>query len=211
MYRLARIWSNQQLATFAPVFTGDIVNVSAWDDRDKQDRHYKDYFVNAASYSYTNHTGYRGYQGNPNEYLVDLTGEVPKNLVRRFNVALNHTTLEHVFEVRKAFANLCELSNDVVIVVVPFAQVQHESEDYKDYWRFTPSCLRTLFEENGLTVVYEAESPHKQSAVYLLFVGSRNPGYWIGLLPQYTRLCNSGQWIGQSLPQKGPQEGDSFQ
>ena len=211
MFRLARVWSNQQLATFASVFTGDVVNVSAWDDRDKQGGHYKDYFVNASSYSCTNHTGYRGFQGNPNEYLLDLTGDVPKNLVRRFDVVLNHTTLEHIFEVRQAFATLCELSRDVVIVVVPFAQVQHESDDYGDFWRFTPTCMRRLFEENGLTVVYEAESPHEQSAVYLLFAGARNPASWTGRLPHTARLCNSGQWIGQALPQNRPHEGASFQ
>ena len=173
----------------------------SWDDRDKQDRHYKDYFVNAGSYSYTNYTGYRGFQGISGEYLLDLTGEIPKDLARKFDVVFNHTTLEHIFDIRKAFANLCELSKDTVIVIVPFAQVQHESEDWKDYWRFTPTCLRKLFEENGLTVVYEAESPHKHSAIYLLFVGARNPEDWARRLPRYRPLSETGKWIGNTFSQ----------
>lgn len=200
-YRLARSWSNRQLASIAPVFAGDVVNVSAWDDRDKEGRQYKDYFINAGSYSYTNYTGYRGFQGISGEYLLDLTGDIPKDLARKFDVAFNHTTLEHIFDIRKAFANLCELSKDVVIVIVPFAQVQHESEDWKDYWRFTPTCLRRLFEENGLTVVYEAESPHKHSAIYLLFVGARNPEDWIRRLPPCRPLRETGKWIGNTFPQ----------
>ena len=39
----------------------------------------------------------------------------------------NHTTLEHIFEVNTAFDNMCAMSNDVVILVLPFAQVQHET------------------------------------------------------------------------------------
>mgnify|MGYP000843536536 CR=1 FL=1 len=195
-HRLARLWSNEQLRTVAPLFDGDIVNVSAWDDRDKEGGCYRDYFSNAAGYSYTNYGGYRGFQGRPNEYALDLTGELPQNLKRRFDVAFNHTTLEHIFDVRKAFANLCELSRDIVIVVVPFAQVQHESDDWKDYWRFTPTCLRKLYQENGLTVVYEAQSPHKHAAVYLLSIGSRSPDRWADRLPAWRPLHKCGAWIG---------------
>jgi len=90
----------------------------------------------------------------------------------------NHTTLEHIFDIRKAFENLCNMTKDVSIVVVPFSQVQHETESYKDYWRFTPSCMREMFRENGLEVIYEAESKDKKAAIYLLFVASRNPQKW---------------------------------
>lgn len=198
-FRLARHWSNRELAKLGPLFCGDIVNVSAWDDRDKEGGCYKDYFTKAASYSYTNYRGYRGFQGLPNEYALDLTGEVPEDLKGRFDVVFNHTTLEHIFDVRKAFANLCELSRDIVIVVVPFAQVQHESDDWKDYWRFTPTCLRHLCEEDGLTVIYEAQSPHRNSAVYLLSVASRHPDRWEGRMPPHEPVHMAGKWIGWSV------------
>jgi hypothetical protein len=198
-FRLARHWSNRELAKLAPLFTGDVVNVSAWEDRDKEGRCYKDYFVNAANYCCTNHEGYRGFQGMAHEYSLDLTADVPEELKQRFDVVFNHTTLEHIFDVREAFAGLCRLSRDVVILVVPFAQAQHDSGDWKDYWRFTPSCLWRLYAENGLTVVYEAESPYRHSAVYLLAIGSRRPEYWTDRLPRHVRNSRAGAWIGATL------------
>lgn len=195
-FRLPRCWSNRELREIGPLFSGDVVNVSAWEDCDKEGGHYKDYFSNARSHSYTNYGGYRGLQGMVNEYPLDLEGEVSENLRQRFDVVFNHTTLEHVFDVRKAFGNLCELSRDIVIVVVPFAQTQHESDDWKDYWRFSPTCLRRLYEENGLSIVYEAESPHRHSAIYLLSVGSRYPERWVDRFPGRTVARPAGVWIG---------------
>lgn len=175
------------------------MNVSAWDDRDKEGGHYKDYFVSLSSYYYTNYTGYRGFQGMENEYLLDLTSDVPESLKRKFDAVFNHTTLEHIFDIRRAFANLCELTKDIVIIIVPFAQIQHESDPYSDYWRFTPTCLHQLFKESGLSVVYEAESPHRNSAIYLLFVASRNPNRWRNQLPAYRPIKEAGSWMGDNL------------
>jgi len=173
--------------------------VSAWDDRDKEGGHYKDYFVNASSYSYTNYRGYKGFQGQENEYLLDLTTDLPENLRQRFDVVFNHTTLEHIFDIGKACSNLCAISRDIVIVVVPFAQVQHETDDWKDFWRLTPTCLRRLLGQNGLTVVYEVESPHRNSGVYLLAVGSRHPERWEERLPPRGPISVAGKWIGWSI------------
>ena len=204
-YDLARHWSNREIRRIADHFRGEMVNVSAWDDRDKQGGHYRDYFSHCASYSLTNFPGYRGFAGRPGEIELDLTTDLPADLVSRFDVVFNHTTLEHIFEVRKAFANLCRMSRDAVIVVVPFSQVQHESGDWGDFWRFTPTCLRALFAENGLEVVYEAESPHKNSAIYLLFVGSRHPTRYQAVLPRYRKVATAGSWMGASLIVSGIQ------
>jgi hypothetical protein len=198
-FRLARVWSNRELRRLAPCFPGSVVNVSAWDDRDKEGGHYRDYFTQARDYCCTNYPGYRGLQGRADEQALDLTGDLPAGLRRRFDVAFNHTTLEHIFDVRRAFANLCELSTDVVIVVVPFAQVQHDTEDWKDYWRFTPGCLRKLYEDNGLSVIYEAESPFKRSAIYLLSVAAREPDRWTSRLPPHHPVTTAGSWIGSTL------------
>jgi hypothetical protein len=195
-FRIARIWSNRQIRKLAPLFSGDIVNVSAWDDRDKEGGYYRDYFSNASGYYRTNYSGARGYQQRENEYFVDLAKGLPEELKRRFNVVFNHTTLEHIFEVRTAFRNLCEMTKDIVIVVVPFSQAQHEKESYKDYWRFTPSCIRELFRENGLEVVYEAESEHKKAAIYLLFVASREAQKWKERMPRYEPIREAGRSIG---------------
>jgi hypothetical protein len=195
-FRIARIWSNGEVRKLAPIFTGDVVNVSAWDDRDKEGGHYKEYFSNASGYYCTNYAGARGYQNKENEYFVDLTKDIPEELRRRFDVVFNHTTLEHIFDVRAAFKNLCEMTKDAAIIVVPFSQVQHEREPYKDYWRFTPSCIRELFRENQMEVIYEAESNLKNAAIYLLLVASREPQKWEGRMPEYEPITEAGRSIG---------------
>jgi len=195
-FRIARLWSNREIRRIAPLFTGEVVNVSAWDDRDKEGGHYENYFSKASSYHYTNYSGVRGYQGHKNEYFLDLTSELPQQLYQRFDVVLNHTTLEHIYDVKRGFKNLCDMTRDIVIIVVPFSQVQHETESYQDYWRFTPSCLREMFSENGMQVVYEAESTATNAAVYLLAVGTRNPHKWKDKIPKYKPLAEVGKSIG---------------
>lgn len=205
MYLLARYWSNRELRKIAPVFRGDVVNVSGWDDRDKEGGRYSSYFSAASSYKRTNYRGFRGYAGEPGEIPLDLTAPLPEELRGAFDVAYNHTVLEHIFDVRTAFANLCAMSRDVVIVVVPFSQVQHESDSYGDYWRFTPSALRKMFEAEGLTVIYESESPDRDAAVYLLFVASRHPERHRESMPSHRPIKRAGAWIGASLVVSGIQ------
>jgi hypothetical protein len=90
---------------------------------------------------------------------------LPQELVERFDVVFCHTVFEHIFEISKAFEKFCAMSKDVAIAIVPFAQVQHEEkESYMDYWRFTPTCPRKLFEANGMTSVYESITPRKSAA-----------------------------------------------
>lgn len=197
-FRLARLWSNEELRKIAGFFDGRIVNVSAGDNVDKEGSTYDAYFRNAAEFWITNHgqSVFRGFQGRPNELLLDLSKPIGPELVGGFDVVFNHTTLEHVFEVETAFANLCRMSRDIVIIVVPFAQVEHENEGYRDYWRLTPGCLRRLFESNGLDVIYEAMSSHMNAAIYLFFVGSRHPERWRTKMPPHTRVEDAGAWIG---------------
>lgn len=197
-FRLARRWSNVELSRLAPLFGGDVVNVSAGEDRDKEGRTYGDYFSAKKTYSLTNHSpgSFRGYQGRENEYLLDLSLPLDPTLTRRFDVVFNHTTLEHIFEVRRAFANLCEMSRDVVIIIVPFAQVEHESASFGDYWRFTPRCIRCMFKENQFDVIYESVNDDFNAAVYLLFVGSRNATKWAGLMPAWEPVHHAAKWIG---------------
>jgi hypothetical protein len=195
-FRTARLWSNRELAAIAPVFTGDVVNVSGWDDRDKEGRRYRDYFTGANEYFLTNYAGERGMQQQPNEYFVDLTAPLADDLRERFDVVFNHTTLEHIFEVRTAFKNLCAMSKDVVLVIVPFAQVQHENGSFGDFWRFTPTCLRHLYAEHGLQVIYEAENRDRNAATYLLFAGAKHPERYRDRLPTYKPLERSAAWIG---------------
>lgn len=176
-FRLGRVWSNRMLLQIAGMFEGNVVNVSAWEDKDKEGREYRSYFTGATNYTLTNYGGESGI--NKKEYYdLNLEGEVPDELRGRFDVVFNHTTLEHILDVFKAVENLCLLSRDVVIVVVPFIQEVHTASAYSDYWRFTPHCLRRLFERYRFQVVLMASSPYRHGAIYHLCVASKTPEKW---------------------------------
>jgi len=198
-FRLARIWSNNELRKIAPLFSGNVLNVSAGENIDKEGKTYDQYFTGASSFSISNFNpgGFRGYQGKENEILIDLEKDLPQELHNKYDVVFNHTTLEHVFNVFKAFENLCSLSSDIVIIVVPFAQVQHECPNgYNDYWRFTPTCLRELFNQNGLEVTYEAANNDFNAATYILMVGSKKADSWVNKMPEFKKLQEVANWIG---------------
>ena len=167
----------------AHLFHGSVVNVSGWRDVDKQGNTYRSYFSNASEYCITNYQEEKtkGYQGDiGNEIPLDLKAELPSDLDGRFDVVFNHTVLEHVFEVNEAFANLCRMTKDIVIVVVPFLQHQH-ARKYGDFWRFTPTVLKVLFEKNGLSLVYLSFNDSGKEAIYLFAVGSRQPEAWTNI------------------------------
>ena len=177
-FRVPRKWSNQELRKFAKYFSGRIINVSGWKDIDKEGNRYKDYFTNADEYYVSNYISeYRGFQGDlENEIFLDLTQPLPVELQNRFDVVFNHTTLEHIFDIFKAFSNLCALSKDIVIIVVPFLQEQHA--EYGDYWRFTPMCIETLFKINKFELIYINFNDWKDASIYIFAIGSKCPEKW---------------------------------
>jgi len=176
-FRVARSWSNKELKKFSSRFEGDIINVSAWKDEDKEGDFYKNYFPNAKSYSLSNYKHEaRGFQGKDGEIFLDLTKELPSELQEKYDVVFNHTTLEHIFEIDIAFKNLCLMSKDLVIIVVPFLQEMHA--DYGDYWRFTPLALKKLFEKNGLEMAYVSYNEDPGSSVYIYAMASKVKGKW---------------------------------
>lgn len=173
-FRAARYWSNKELQKFAPKFRGSVINVSGWQDLDKEGGTYReDYFINAAEYWITNwKSSARGFQGDlPNEIYLDLEQDVPSELIQRFDVVFNHTTLEHVFDVFKAFGNLCALSRDIIVVVLPFLQEQHGA--YGDYWRFTPWAVKRLFIYFGIEPSYINCNDSSHDAIYVMGIGAQ--------------------------------------
>lgn len=170
---------------------GDVVNVSGWRDEDKEGGHYRDYFGGARSYSVTNFGGYRG-ESVATDHWIDLEAPLSNELDAAFDVVLNHTTLEHVFDVFTAVNNLCRLSRDLVIVVVPFIQEQHESDSFSDYWRFTPQGLNALFKANNLETVLLCSNQGTRAAVYHLAVASRRPELWRERLNELNLRSNDG-------------------
>lgn len=180
-FRKPRIWSNVELRKFAPLFSGSVVNISGWTDTDKEGKFYRDYFCNANQYSITNYEDDddRGAQCIEKEISLNLEDELENNLINRFDVAFNHTVLEHIFDVRKAFYNICKISIDVVITVVPYLQQLHGiSDNVGDYWRFTPLTMQRLYEENGLKLRYcSANGDTSETSIYLFCIGYRSNHY----------------------------------
>lgn len=171
-----RNWSNAELQKFSPLFDGAVINVSGWRDEDKTGGHYRDYFSTAASYAISNYRGESGVTGTEGEVFIDLEADLPEGLVGRYQVAFNHTTLEHIFDIRKAIANICALSNDTVILVTPFLQQVHYIEgSFGDWWRPTPMCIERLLEEQGFHVTYQSNNDNPWYIVYVFTVACRDP------------------------------------
>lgn len=182
IHRVPRVWSNRELSKFGALFAGDVVNVSAWKDEDKEGRTYRRYFPNARSYTITNFDAdKRGYQGLPGELFLDLEKPLPARLVDAFDVVFNHTTLEHVYHFQTAFKNLCRMSRDIVILVVPFVQQMHAH--YGDFWRFSPEAVNRLFLDQGLSVGYLSFNTQRRTSVYVFAIGTKLPHQWVAQFP----------------------------
>ena len=181
----ARLWSNQELKKFADLFSGDVINVSGWMDEDKEGRCYSNYFSQKKSYTVSNvGRGARGSRGDSLDLTLDLEAPLPEEMHQQYDVAFNHTTLEHVYDVRTSMANICSLSRDIVIVIVPFLQMVHwEPGSYGDYWRFTPFAMDNMLKDNGFHVLYASHNDNPLHAVYLFYIASRQPDKWKGRFP----------------------------
>lgn len=182
-----REWSNAELRRFAPLFNGPVINVSGWRDEDKVGGHYREYFSAASSYVVSNFSGSRGMADGIGDLFLDLEGECPLEHAGRFQVAYNHTTLEHVYRIEQAVANICNLSHDAVILVTPFLQAVHfEEGSYGDFWRPTPACLVRMLAAHGYTTVYQSTNDNPWYIVYVFTVAVRNPALYHGKLPAWT-------------------------
>lgn len=191
-----RNWSNAELRKFAPLYTGKAINVSGWKDEDQTGGSYRAYFANTNGYFISNYRGDRGQQKKEGEIFLDLTGDLPEQWRGQFEVVFNHTTLEHVYDIKKAVANLCALSQDTVILVTPFLQqVHYEPGSYGDYWRPTPMCVEKMLHENGFKVVYQSTNDNDWYIVYVFTVASKQPENWQGKIP----ASIPGEFIGSRL------------
>ena len=181
-----RRWSNRELKTFAPLFAGDIVNVSGWRDEDKEGHTYKSYFTQASSYAVTNYWGSSApNDGTPDSVFLDLAAELPDPMKQKYDVVFNHTVLEHIFDVPKAVRNMAGMTRDVMIMIVPFMQDEHYSPGlYGDFWRFTPLCVKQLMENNGLSLIHLSSNNSPWFPVYLMGIGSRHPEKWSSYFPK---------------------------
>lgn len=178
-----RLWSNDELAKFAPMFSGDIINVSGGRDSDKEGRSYREYFRNARSYTLSNYI--LEFKGSDAYHEIELDLSKPlsseSQLAGRFEAVFSHTVLEHIYETHQAVENLCKLSNDLIITIVPFLQEFHHIPDqYYDYWRISPYSLALLFREHGFQTLYMNWNDDPLGNIYIFHIASRQPEKWAG-------------------------------
>jgi hypothetical protein len=181
-----RCWSNRELSKYAPLFSGDVVNVSAGMDEDKEGSKYIDYFTRARSYSITNYQPFHSQDPLGKEWVLDLSkpNTAPEHA---YDVVFTHTVLEHIFELNVALDNICKMSRDIVITVVPFFQSMHILPGvFEDYWRVTPVALERLFTVRGFDTIYcDWNHEHSLSYVYIMHIASKKPDLYKGLFPEY--------------------------
>lgn len=182
-----RPFSNAALRKYASLFSGDVVNVSGWKDEDEEGSRYKDYFTKAASYTVTNVGGQKkglGSAGGYREIELDLTAELPVSLHGAFDVVFNHTTLEHIYDFKKAFSNLCAMSRDAVVLVVPVMQQIHHSDDFGDYWRPTTMGIGKLFHDSGFHLRVLKCNDQPFAPIYCFAIAVREPGKYAQTIPR---------------------------
>ena len=167
------------LRLYASLFNGDVINVSGWGDEDGEGGKYKSYFISARSYVVSNIKGHRKGLGSAGieyeEVGIDLNQDIPNNLKSKFDVVFNHTTLEHIYDLQLAFKHLCELSKDVVIMVVPVMQQIHQTADFGDYWRPTTMAIAKMFLQNGFEPLVIKCNDQPFAPIYCFAIGAKNP------------------------------------
>lgn len=196
----ARKFSNIELRKFASLYTGNIIHVSGHLDSDKEGNKYKDYFTKASSYTISNFKGARGISNQDNEIFIDLEANLPNDLIGKYDVVFNHTTLEHVFKIDKAFENLCLLATDTVILVVPFLQPQHWIDNsFEDYWRVSPFAINKLFEKHGLKTLYFNFNNNFASPTYIFAIATKKPEKWNSKFPEIPKMDMKSNFPGKAL------------
>lgn len=178
IYRSPRTRSNLIYQHFVDVFGTEIrrvINVSGWNDQDKNGRTYQSYFksVQLTSYDVSNKGGYRGNIAD-NQLLINLEDR-KFSPTKTYDLVFCHTVLEHVFDVFNAARILCELTDRFVFCVVPHVQEIHGTKDFGDYWRFNPDGIQTLFLNNEIKASTTLFAHARGSSSYLCLIGSKDP------------------------------------
>lgn len=187
----ARTWSNNVLKSIAPLVKGNVVNVSGGEDGDKNGSTYRQYFAQAASYAISNY----GDASDSGDINLDLeTSSLPQDLQEKFDAVFTHTVLEHVFDVDRAVTNLCAMSKDLVVTVVPFIQSFHHGPWYSDYWRFTPPALIRLFEKHSFKTVFMDWNDDPLGNVYIIHVATKYPERWWSVFGERCIVDNGPGW-----------------
>ena len=138
------------------------------------------------------------------------TGEMPLGLFidalieleKKFDVVFNHTTLEHIVHVEQAFENLCALSRDAVILVVPVIQNFHIVESYGDYWRMMPFAVAKLFKRHGFTTLVLKVNEQPFAPIYCFAIGVRDPKKYSCIISEDFELDAGARLYGSAAKSK---------
>ncbi|OGZ07225.1 MAG: hypothetical protein A2762_00530 [Candidatus Lloydbacteria bacterium RIFCSPHIGHO2_01_FULL_54_11] len=198
--------ANMLLRRYAPEFSGDIVNVSGWDDRDGEGGYYRDYFTNKKRYVVTNApTDIKGVGSMAGsavlEFGLDLERPLPPEFAGKFDVVLNISTLEHVQNIEEAFKSICMMSRDALVVVIPSIQQIHIA-DYGDYWRLTPLGLAKLLQKNGFTPLVIKANDQPFNPIYTFALGVRDAEKYKEKIPTAIDLQMGAALFGSSLKER---------
>lgn len=199
-----RFFSNKLLKKYASFFHGKVINVSGWNDTDKEGKRYKDYFSNCSDYIISNaatkQKGIGSMAGSDDQEIeINLNFPLPEKLQGQFDVVFNHTTLEHVIEVEQAFKNLCDLSRDAVILVVPAIQQIHTEESFGDYWRLTTIGIAKMFIKYGLDPIVIAANDQPFVPIYCFAIAVRDYSKYSGKIEKKLDFEMGKYLYGSSL------------
>lgn len=174
-----RLWSNDILKENIPKLQRyqSVINVSGWKDSDKEGGYYKNYFIKEVDYYVSNYPDDKEKGvSNVDDIQIDLAKLLPSELENKFDVAFNHTVLEHVINPEFAFDQISKLTKDVLITVIPWKQALHFNPgQFGDYYRISPFTMRRFYEKNNFTLLLEEYSPNYAPDTYLLYIGSKKP------------------------------------
>jgi len=194
--------TNRVLRTYLPAFGGEVINVSGWEDSDKEGSFYREYFGPHTRYVVSNIEGETGMPETAPDGVelvyVDLDQPLPAALHAEFDVVFSHTVAEHVFDPHRTFETMVALTRDVVACVVPFSQGVHYTASYGDYVRLTPLFLKRFFEERDFTVLLCWSNDQPFLPVYTVFIASREPSRYTSLFAgaplDFAPQLTGGRW-----------------
>lgn len=104
--------------------------------------------------------------GHGVDVVHDLTRPAPLDLLDAFAVVICAEVLEHVERPRVAARTMYSMlrPGGRLIVTTPFAFPVHNFPD--DYWRFTPSGMRSVLEGAGFRVAVVEEMNHNEITLH---------------------------------------------
>jgi hypothetical protein len=84
------------------------------------------------------------------EQICDLNEDIPEALHNSFDLVIDTGTLEHCFNVGKAFINMCQLANveGKVLTQAPLNKPNH------GFWNFSPCAYENFFSQNKWKISY---------------------------------------------------------